>query len=80
MCLCDVGARFLPHVFFPSIDQKWKCWDLGGQGRYRDLWPRYYSRSSAVVMVVDAQDAARLGTLRDEFHRIVNHKGMSAVG
>jgi hypothetical protein len=28
--------------------QAWTAWDMGGQGRYRDLWERYY-RSGACV-------------------------------
>ena len=49
---------------------------MGGQGRYRDLWQRYYGRADAVIMVVDGNDTSRLGCLRDEFRRVVSHKGL----
>jgi GTPase SAR1 family protein len=51
---------------------------MGGQGRYRDLWHRFYTRSDAVVLVVDGNDVKRLGTLRDEFHRVVHHPGKAS--
>ncbi len=31
--------------------QAWTAWDMGGQGRYRDLWERYY-RSGACVSLL----------------------------
>ena len=48
---------------------------MGGQGRYRDLWPRYYSRADAIVFVLDGNDVDRIGVVRDEFRRMVENTG-----
>jgi len=44
-----------------------QVWDLGGQDKLRKVWATYYVGASAVILVVDSMDRARLSQLRDEF-------------
>ena len=46
-------------------------WDLGGQGTLRAAWPTYFASSDAVVVVADATDRGRIGTLRSEMSRLL---------
>ena len=35
---------------------KFSAWDLGGQERIRSVWSTYYTRSDAVIFVIDSTD------------------------
>lgn len=35
---------------------KMSAWDLGGQERIRSIWSSYYSRTNAVIFVIDSTD------------------------
>ena len=62
----------LEHFHVAGVN--WKCWDMGGQGRYRALWPSYYRHCDAIVFVVDRLDTARVGVVREEFRNMIEHK------
>jgi len=46
---------------------KFQVWDLGGQDKLRKVWATYYIGASAVILVVDSMDRARLPQLKEEF-------------
>jgi ADP-ribosylation factor-like protein 8 len=43
-----------------------KCWDLGGQPKFRSMWERYCRDVNAIIFVVDAADRDALPVARDE--------------
>lgn len=45
-----------------------KCWDLGGQPRFRSMWERYCRDVSAIVFVVDAADKDAIPVAAEELH------------
>jgi small GTP-binding protein len=53
--------------------QSWRVFDFSGQGRYRRMWPEYYSSSAGIVFVVDASNLLRLGKVEEEFNRLLAH-------
>jgi len=48
-----------------------KCWDLGGQPRFRSMWERYCRGVNAIVFVVDAADRPALPVAKDELHTLL---------
>lgn len=50
---------------------------MGGAGVFRPLWSRYYVRASAIIWFIDGNDKSRIGSLRDEFTRLLTHPGLS---
>ncbi|KAJ3387364.1 ADP-ribosylation factor-like protein 6 [Lobulomyces angularis] len=42
------------------------CFDMSGQGKYRDLWEHYYNDTDAIIFVVDLSDKLRCCVARDE--------------
>jgi len=53
-----------------------KMWDLGGQDRFRNLWPHYFEQSDAFAFVVDSCDRDRFEIAKTELHTLVSHKEM----
>ncbi|RDL36947.1 uncharacterized protein BP5553_04380 [Venustampulla echinocandica] len=45
-----------------------KCWDLGGQPRFRSMWERYCRGVNAIVFIVDSADREALPVAKDELH------------
>ena len=52
-------------------------WDLGGQTRFRSLWPHYFAQADGVAFVVDCNDVDRLEEVRDELHGLMSHKELT---
>lgn len=48
-----------------------KCWDLGGQPRFRSMWERYCRGVDAIVFVVDADDTEAIPMARGELHLLI---------
>lgn len=49
---------------------------MSGQGRYRNLWEKYYSGAEAIIFVIDSSDKIRLAVAKDELHNLLQHEGM----
>jgi ADP-ribosylation factor-like protein 6 len=49
------------------------AFDMSGQGRYRDLWERYYKECDGIIFVVDSSDRLRLAVAKDELHLLLQH-------
>lgn len=48
-----------------------KCWDLGGQPRFRTMWERYCRDVSAIVFIVDIADYALMPQAKEELHMLM---------
>ena len=50
---------------------KFSAWDLGGQERIRGIWSTYYSRTDAVIFVIDSSDLKSEVIAKTELFKIV---------
>lgn len=48
-----------------------KCFDLGGQTRFRSEWPKYTANADVIVFVVDAHDHERIPLAKKELHALL---------
>ena len=48
-----------------------KCWDIGGQQKYRGEWGRYTEGCSVILFVVDVADYKKIPTAKKELHKLV---------
>jgi ADP-ribosylation factor-like protein 6 len=66
---------------FDILGMRVTCFDMSGQGKYRDLWENYYSQVDAIIFVLDASDKLRLAVAREELsillEKISQHKNSS---
>jgi small GTP-binding protein len=53
-----------------------KVWDLGGQERFRDQWPKYTSNSDVILFVVDANDTQKVPEAKKELHALLEEKDL----
>lgn len=58
---------------------KFMMWDLGGQDSLRAGWRTYFHGTHAVVVVVDSTDRQRIGLVRDELWRMMQHAELSTA-
>ncbi|EXJ76240.1 arf/Sar family, other [Cladophialophora psammophila CBS 110553] len=56
-----------------------KCWDLGGQPRYRSMWERYCRGVNAILFVVDATDIEAIPVAREELHNLMDKPTLNAI-
>ena len=50
---------------------KLSAWDLGGQERIRSIWSTYYSRTDAVIFVIDSTDLKGEVIAKTELFKVV---------
>lgn len=56
-----------------------KCWDMGGQTRFRIMWERYCRGVNAIVFVVDIADVERLTQARYELHSLMEQPSLEGI-
>ncbi|KAB8346181.1 hypothetical protein FH972_023227 [Carpinus fangiana] len=56
-----------------------KCWDVGGQPRFRDMWERYCRDANAIVFVVDSTDREALPVVKEELHMLLGKHGLENI-
>ncbi|KAF2720105.1 ras small GTPase [Polychaeton citri CBS 116435] len=56
-----------------------KCWDLGGQPRFRSMWERYCRGVSAIVFIVDSADKEALTVAKEELHILLEKPSLSSI-
>jgi ADP-ribosylation factor-like protein 8 len=56
-----------------------KCWDLGGQPRFRPMWERYCRGVNAIVFIVDIADFDVLPDARSELHDLMTHPSLDGI-
>lgn len=47
-----------------------RIFDMGGIGKYRELWPQFIEQSDGVVFVIDKTDYKRMSRVREEIGEI----------
>lgn len=56
-----------------------KCWDLGGQPRFRPMWERYCRGVDAIVFIVDIADVDILPTAKEELHALMEQQSLEGI-
>ncbi|KAF7562623.1 hypothetical protein G7046_g1504 [Stylonectria norvegica] len=56
-----------------------KCWDIGGQPRFRTMWERYCRGVSAIVFIVDIADVELIPQAKEELHELMRHKSLAGI-
>lgn len=56
-----------------------KCWDLGGQPRFRTMWERYCRDVNAIIFVVDAADKPALPVAKEELHALLEQETLAGI-
>lgn len=56
-----------------------KCWDIGGQPRFRTMWERYCRGVNAIVFIVDIADRALIPRAKDELHALMNNSTLLEI-
>lgn len=56
-----------------------KCWDLGGQPRFRTMWERYCRGVNAIVFVVDAADRDAIPVAKEELHDLLSKPSLAGI-
>lgn len=54
-----------------SLDLTFNLWDIGGQTALRQSWSQFYTKTKAVILVVDSTDRVRLGLVREELGKLM---------
>ncbi|KAF2760156.1 ADP-ribosylation factor family protein [Pseudovirgaria hyperparasitica] len=56
-----------------------KCWDLGGQPRFRSMWERYCRGVNAIVFIVDSADRQALPVAREELQILLEKPALEGI-
>lgn len=56
-----------------------KCWDIGGQPRFRSMWERYCRDVNAIVFVVDAADREAMPVASEELHNLISKSSLEGI-
>lgn len=52
------------------------CFDMSGQGRYRNLWSHYLKDCDSIIFVIDSSDQLRMVVAKDELDLILADKSL----
>lgn len=80
--LHDVSPTTGFHVRTVTVkpDRKIDVWDIGGAAAIRPFWSRYVTRdTAALIWVVDAHDAARIGESQEALRVLLERQQFLAV-
>ncbi|KAG5918290.1 hypothetical protein E4U42_006927 [Claviceps africana] len=56
-----------------------KCWDIGGQPRFRTMWERYCRGVNAIVFIVDIADVDLIPQAKDELHSLMSYQTLAGI-
>lgn len=56
-----------------------KCWDIGGQPRFRTMWERYCRGVNAIVFIVDIADVDVIPQAKEELHSLMSHQSLTGI-
>jgi len=58
-----------------------KCWDLGGQPRFRAMWERYCRGVNAIVFIVDSADPSpdNIPQAKTELHSLIKNTTLDGI-
>jgi ADP-ribosylation factor-like protein 6 len=51
--------------------------DMSGQGKYRNLWEKYYEECEGVIFVLDCTDRLRFAVAKDELDIMLENEGFT---
>mmetsp|Transcript_22187 Transcript_22187/g.70460 ORF Transcript_22187/g.70460 Transcript_22187/m.70460 type:complete len:188 (-) Transcript_22187:114-677(-) len=54
------------------------CFDMSGQGRYRNLWEHYYKEVGGIIFCIDSTDKLRMCVAKDELESLLAHAEIRA--
>ncbi|XP_072450711.1 ADP-ribosylation factor-like protein 6 [Chiloscyllium punctatum] len=58
---------------FTTSRLSFTVFDMSGQGRYRNLWEKYYEGADAIIFVIDSADKLRIIVARQELDALLIH-------
>ncbi|KAL0232605.1 hypothetical protein GEMRC1_011352 [Eukaryota sp. GEM-RC1] len=72
----------IPTIGFNVEELKFRnlnftCYDVGGQDKIRPLWRHYFSRTEAIIFVIDSSDEARFPDAKAELHRMMEENDLA---
>ncbi|KAK9455658.1 P-loop containing nucleoside triphosphate hydrolase protein [Dipodascopsis uninucleata] len=84
LCGGSFAADSIPTIGFSMKKVKkgrvtLKCWDLGGQPRFRSMWERYCKGVNAILFIVDSADPAALSIARMEFEALISKPSLEGI-
>jgi ADP-ribosylation factor-like protein 8 len=56
-----------------------KCWDIGGQPRFRTMWERYCRGVNVIVFIVDIADVPLIAQAKDELHALMGNQTLLGI-
>lgn len=56
-----------------------EIWDLAGQANLRPSWAAYYTSTHAIIVVADSTDRARVGILKQELFKQLEHEHLAGA-
>lgn len=56
-----------------------KCWDLGGQPRFRSMWERYCKGVNAIIFVLDSADHSSIEAARAQLKSLVEKESLQDI-
>lgn len=56
-----------------------KCWDIGGQPRFRTMWERYCRGVNAIVFIVDIADISLISQAKEELHALMSYPSLGNI-
>ncbi|KAG6001462.1 hypothetical protein E4U43_001311 [Claviceps pusilla] len=56
-----------------------KCWDIGGQPRFRTMWERYCRGVNAIVFIVDIADLDLIPQAKEELHALMSYQTLAGI-
>lgn len=77
-------AETMPTVAFNRKEVKKghvsiRCWDIGGQTKFRNMWERYCRDVNAIIFVVDAADRPSLPVAKEELHMLLAYQSLEGI-
>ncbi|KAL5889349.1 hypothetical protein ACKVWC_004581 [Pyricularia oryzae] len=56
-----------------------KCWDMGGQERFRGMWERYCRGVTAILFIVDVADFDQIPTAKQHLHSLMGCESLVGI-
>lgn len=56
-----------------------KCWDLGGQPRFRSMWERYCKGVNAIIFVLDSADSSSIEAAKTQLKGLAEKESLQSI-
>ncbi|KAL8370559.1 hypothetical protein RB595_000775 [Gaeumannomyces hyphopodioides] len=56
-----------------------KCWDMGGQERFRGMWERYCRGVTAILFIVDVADFEQIPVAKQQLHALMSYESLVGI-